>query len=154
MESFKEFLRESHLPKGTKVKAGDETLTVKKSIGDDKYVVQEKLDSALAEVCWKGYEMVGTKIKDGKPVPNCVPKQKPVEEEAISEISQKVKDSYVAKAKSSVKDLDSKISDKEKEADSAKSGMDWNKASSEANKLSFKKFRRENAIKKAEGKNK
>jgi hypothetical protein len=23
--------------------------------------------------CWKGYEMIGTKIKDGKEVPNCVP---------------------------------------------------------------------------------
>jgi hypothetical protein len=23
--------------------------------------------------CWKGYEMVGTKTKDGKEVPNCVP---------------------------------------------------------------------------------
>ena len=23
--------------------------------------------------CWKGYEMVGTKMKNGKEVPNCVP---------------------------------------------------------------------------------
>ena len=26
--------------------------------------------------CWKGYEMVGTKKKKGKTVPNCVPKKK------------------------------------------------------------------------------
>jgi hypothetical protein len=26
--------------------------------------------------CWKGYEPVGTKMKDGKEVPNCVPKKK------------------------------------------------------------------------------
>lgn len=26
--------------------------------------------------CWKGYEMVGMKKKDGKEVPNCVPKAK------------------------------------------------------------------------------
>ena len=26
--------------------------------------------------CWKNYEMVGTKTKDGKEVPNCVPKAK------------------------------------------------------------------------------
>jgi len=26
--------------------------------------------------CWKGYEMVGTKTKNGKEVPNCVPKNK------------------------------------------------------------------------------
>lgn len=25
--------------------------------------------------CWKGYEMVGTKSKNGKDVPNCVPKE-------------------------------------------------------------------------------
>ena len=24
--------------------------------------------------CWSGYQMVGTKIKDGKEVPRCVPK--------------------------------------------------------------------------------
>ena len=24
--------------------------------------------------CWDGYDMVGTKTKDGKEVPNCVPK--------------------------------------------------------------------------------
>jgi hypothetical protein len=24
--------------------------------------------------CWKNYEMVGMKTKDGKKVPNCVPK--------------------------------------------------------------------------------
>ena len=26
--------------------------------------------------CWKGYKMIGTKKKDGKKVPNCVPKKK------------------------------------------------------------------------------
>ena len=26
--------------------------------------------------CWKGYEMIGTKKKGGKKVPNCVPKKK------------------------------------------------------------------------------
>ena len=26
--------------------------------------------------CWKKYKMVGTKIKNGKRVPNCVPKKK------------------------------------------------------------------------------
>jgi len=25
--------------------------------------------------CWKNYEQVGTKTKDGKKVPNCVPKE-------------------------------------------------------------------------------
>jgi len=26
--------------------------------------------------CWKNYEMIGTKQKSGKNVPNCVPKDK------------------------------------------------------------------------------
>lgn len=26
--------------------------------------------------CWPGYVMVGTKVKDGKKCPNCVPKTK------------------------------------------------------------------------------
>jgi hypothetical protein len=33
-------------------------------------------DFDLAEACWEGYEAVGTKKKDGKTVPNCVPKKK------------------------------------------------------------------------------
>jgi len=28
--------------------------------------------------CWKGYEMVGTKKKDGREVPNCVPKNEDI----------------------------------------------------------------------------
>ena len=27
--------------------------------------------------CWTGYDMIGTKKKDGKTVPNCVPKTQP-----------------------------------------------------------------------------
>ena len=34
--------------------------------------------------CWKGYEMVGTKMKNGKEVPNCVP----IKEEKLSEAKQ------------------------------------------------------------------
>ena len=41
----------------------------------------------LEDACWKGYEAIGTKQKNGRTVPNCVPKEdtttieKPVEEE-------------------------------------------------------------------------
>ena len=31
---------------------------------------------ALKGVCWKGYEAYGTKQKDGRTVPNCVPTKK------------------------------------------------------------------------------
>ncbi|MDB4459786.1 hypothetical protein N9015_01210, partial [Akkermansiaceae bacterium] len=33
----------------------------------------EKLSTQLKAPCWDGYEQIGTKIKDGKEVPNCVP---------------------------------------------------------------------------------
>jgi len=33
-----------------------------------------KATMGLEDACWKGYEAVGTKTKDGKNVPNCVPK--------------------------------------------------------------------------------
>jgi hypothetical protein len=29
---------------------------------------------SLAEACWDGYEAYGFKIKDGRKVPNCIPK--------------------------------------------------------------------------------
>ena len=32
-----------------------------------------KLDEDLAKSCWKGYEAIGVKKKNGKTVPNCVP---------------------------------------------------------------------------------
>lgn len=35
--------------------------------------------------CWSGYEMVGTKMKKGKEVPNCVPKKKVKEQQDITE---------------------------------------------------------------------
>ncbi|MEJ6791975.1 MAG: hypothetical protein QNK89_04380 [Lacinutrix sp.] len=33
----------------------------------------EKLSTQLKAPCWDGYEQIGTKINDGKEVPNCVP---------------------------------------------------------------------------------
>ena len=35
--------------------------------------------------CWKGYEMIGMKKKNGKEVPNCVPKEEQEEEDAVDE---------------------------------------------------------------------
>jgi len=42
---------------------------VAKIIGEEKKKMKGK------DPCWKGYEMVGTKKKGGKEVPNCVPKE-------------------------------------------------------------------------------
>jgi len=30
----------------------------------------------LAVACWKGYEAIGMKVKDGRKMPNCVPVKK------------------------------------------------------------------------------
>lgn len=35
----------------------------------------KKPTGKLKDACWKGYTAVGTKEKDGKEVPNCVPKE-------------------------------------------------------------------------------
>ena len=39
-----------------------------------------KMQGGEDDPCWKGYEMVGMKMKDGKEVPNCVPKNESVDE--------------------------------------------------------------------------
>ena len=41
----------------------------------DKIIGEEKKKMKGKDPCWKGYEMVGTKNKSGKEVPNCVPKE-------------------------------------------------------------------------------
>jgi len=38
--------------------------------------VTRKAGDKLAAACWKGYEAIGTKVKDGRTVPNCVPVKK------------------------------------------------------------------------------
>lgn len=45
-------------------------------------VQEKKKMSAKDDPCWKGYHMVGTKMKDGREVPNCVPGRKGVNESA------------------------------------------------------------------------
>jgi hypothetical protein len=41
----------------------------------------KELRTEMKDPCWKGYKMIGKKMKNGKPVPNCVP----VKEEVIFE---------------------------------------------------------------------
>jgi hypothetical protein len=36
--------------------------------------------------CWAGYQMVGTKDKGGKRVPNCVPKKAPNKPKAMRKV--------------------------------------------------------------------
>ena len=44
----------------------------KKPYGPKKSSGQQQMKGA----CWKGYEAIGTKQKNGRTVPNCVPKAK------------------------------------------------------------------------------
>jgi len=44
---------------------------IKKSMGKEEETTDHKEDG---DPCWKDYEMVGMKTKNGKKVPNCVPK--------------------------------------------------------------------------------
>jgi len=37
---------------------------------------ENKKSTKEADPCWKDYHQVGTKTKDGKKVPNCVPDEK------------------------------------------------------------------------------
>lgn len=37
---------------------------------------KKKKGKGLKNTCWKGYEAIGMKTKNGRKVPNCVPKNK------------------------------------------------------------------------------
>ena len=43
--------------------------------GTNWYMPCEFHELDLDEACWEGYEAIGFKYKDGKKVPNCVPKE-------------------------------------------------------------------------------
>lgn len=47
----------------------------------------EKATGDLKETCWKGYTAVGTKKKNGREVPNCVPIQKKHSENPLDDMS-------------------------------------------------------------------
>jgi len=55
---------------------GDKESSVSSNM--DQFSLNEdgKMESGEKDPCWKGYEMVGKKKKNGKEVPNCVPKKK------------------------------------------------------------------------------
>lgn len=68
-----------------------------------------------SDPCWKGYEMVGMKDKNGKKVPNCVPKteETELEEEQLDELSNATLTSYKQKAREQSSAAD-KVGDTEK----------------------------------------
>ena len=44
---------------------------------------KDYLEEVKKDPCWKGYQMIGMKDKDGKKVPNCVPEEAEIEEAAV-----------------------------------------------------------------------
>ena len=75
------------------------------SFMEDSVVEANKMKDT--DPCWTGYEMVGTKKKNGKEVPNCVPSVKE-DIEQIDELSKKTLSSYMNKADTNVRDLSRK----------------------------------------------
>jgi len=54
-------------------KMGDTTSKVMAKVKYDADFKGINLQEGLEGACWEGYEAIGTKILDGREVPNCVP---------------------------------------------------------------------------------
>jgi len=67
------------LDKRAKERAASHAALVKKYASDKK----EEVDEMKDDPCWKDHEMVGHKMKNGKKVPNCVPKESVKEARSI-----------------------------------------------------------------------
>ena len=57
----------------TETKMSGERLVASKINQMSKYRGINLAESSLEDACWEGYEAIGTKILDGREVPNCVP---------------------------------------------------------------------------------
>lgn len=70
---FQEFKKKHISGGGTPVSALD--AWQKQKMKKEEVEIEEAKKMKGEDPCWKGYEMVGTKKKGGKEVPNCVPKE-------------------------------------------------------------------------------
>lgn len=64
--------------------------SIKKS--EDEKMKIPKVKYNIEKACWEGYEMVGMKTKDGREVPNCVPKKKKKSEPNIGDMMAKTEE--------------------------------------------------------------
>ena len=97
----------------------------------DKYLHKKrkaisKATSEDKDPCWKDYEMIGTKKKDGKEVPNCVPKQEKEVEEACWDGYKQVgmKDKGGRQVPNCVPDKDNKIPKQKKQSEDTKKSFE------------------------------
>jgi predicted kinase len=58
-----------------------------------------KSTGGLKDACWKGYTAVGTKKKNGKTVPNCVPEEAELDEITIAQLKGKVSKKIMTRSK-------------------------------------------------------
>ena len=56
---------------------------------DIKVLTKEEFMQEMENPCWKGYEMVGTKSKDGREVPNCVPVNEETSDDEYDVVNEK-----------------------------------------------------------------
>ena len=98
--------------------------------GSDLSKLRKEEDKAgnLKDACWKGYEAIGTKKKDGKTVPNCVPES--------------FKDKIAKKLSKPIKDYNKEKEDKKpiKEAELSKPEENEKERIVKGMKKSFKDF--------------
>ena len=97
----------------------------------DKYLHKKrkaisKATSEDKDPCWKDYEMIGTKKKDGKEVPNCVPKEEKEVEEACWDGYKQVgmKDKGGRQVPNCVPDKDNKIPKQKKQSEDTKKSFE------------------------------
>ena len=75
---------------GEEVEQIDELKKQNDNMEIDDHITREEKKMKGPDPCWKGYQMVGTKKKGGREVPNCVPEEKQTFEEGLGRMIAKV----------------------------------------------------------------
>lgn len=82
-------MNKSNISKATYTVEGKKFSSFRKELVEQYIEEEEELEEAKKKMkgddpCWDGYEMIGKKKKNGKEVPNCVPKEEVEIEEAVT----------------------------------------------------------------------
>jgi hypothetical protein len=114
-----------------KKKGGDVAKASVQAVKQEEVELDEAEKMKGEDPCWKDYEMVGMKMKNGKKVPNCVPKNEEydvldandvngvtvdtIEERSLTEPEAKKKEEYVMGMKKKLSSFKDKYGDRAKE---------------------------------------